>query len=452
MKLIPKILLINVLCLNSLFAYDTTGYPATTGYQNNGYGGRSSETRKLVEYVKNLGSYLGFDLTQDPTSNSQTVSQQLLNAAGTQVLQGYVYNTLLGALPVNAISQIMSQFEPSEASGANVMNNLANSTFKNQNYSSTSSNSSQTFTVTQLIDQQTFQQDPVSQSILNILGTPNSTYCMNSDLSGPDPKCQLLNQNKVMNNVIGTIPDQNTFFSYNYNQQLIGQLNSNALLAPLLYSSQQDNTIPQTDNKNTNPGLTAQNQIQEAANFVRYATAAVSPVTLPTAQNYFNLYKLAVPGSDNNVTPLQQMQAQSTLSNYLTNLRIYAAQSSVGIGNLYYILSKRLPQKQGTNSGTNQPILSSQTMSEFNMATWRLFNPSTNSPNKQWIEQLNAASPATVEKEIATLLAEINYQMYLDRQIQERILLTNSIMLIQNTRTSQPSGDFGNQASTTSGQ
>lgn len=55
--------------------------------------------------------------------------------------------------------------------------------------------------------------------------------------------------------------------------------------------------------------------------------------------------------------------------------------------------------------------------------------------------------PATVQKEIAVLLAEINYQMYLDRQIQERILLTNSIMLLQNLKAAQPTADFSNQSS-----
>ena len=138
---------------------------------------------------------------------------------------------------------------------------------------------------------------------------------------------------------------------------------------------------------------------------------------------------------------MEQANAQKTLTSYFTNLRIFAAQSSVGVSNLYYILSRRMPQNTGSEA---TPAVTSQAISEFNMASKRLLNPDM-SVNNQWLSKLDEASPATVQKEIAALLAEMNYQMYLDRQIQERILLTNSIMLIQNTKASQPSSDFANQ-------
>ncbi len=157
--------------------------------------------------------------------------------------------------------------------------------------------------------------------------------------------------------------------------------------------------------------------------------------------DYSNLYMQAVPTDGSNVTSVQQAQAQGTLNTYFTNLRIYAAQSSVGLSNLYFILSQTLTADP-TGKDNN---VSSQAMNEFNMATWRLFNPNNNTANKQWIEGINNASPGTVQKEIAVLLAEMNYQMYLDRQIQERILLTQSVMLMQNTRASQPTADLSNQ-------
>lgn len=186
--------------------------------------------------------------------------------------------------------------------------------------------------------------------------------------------------------------------------------------------------------------MTAKNQAQQAENFIRYVSGSVAPVTLPNMTDYSNLYLQAVPPNGTKVDPAQQAKAQTSLSTYFTNLRIYAAQSSVGLSNLYYIMSKRLPQNLGGGNANT-----SQAMSEFNMATWRLFNPGTTSQNKQWIEGINNGSSATVQKEIAVLLAEINYQMYLDRQIQERILLTNSVMLMQNTKASQPSANFDNQ-------
>jgi intracellular multiplication protein IcmX len=122
----------------------------------------------------------------------------------------------------------------------------------------------------------------------------------------------------------------------------------------------------------------------------------------------------------------------STLANYFTSLRIYAAQSSVGMSNLYYILSKRMPQNQTGSNAT------SEALSEFTMATWRLYNPTEKNADNQWRAQINQASSATVQKEIAILLAEINYQLYLNRQQEERLLLTNTILLMQNARASQP--------------
>lgn len=47
---------------------------------------------------------------------------------------------------------------------------------------------------------------------------------------------------------------------------------------------------------------------------------------------------------------------------------------------------------------------------------------------------MQTASPGTIQKEQLSLLAEINYQLYLNRQMQERILLTNSILLLQNAQ------------------
>lgn len=404
----------------------------------------NDDSKAVIEYFKNFGGFLGYDITKSPTANDKSISDELIAIAATKLAEHYVVNTFLGALPVNAMSAALSQFVPTSGAnipGANMMNALANATFNLQQYDNAGSSQQGKASVSALIDQEQYQKDPVSQAVLNILGTPDFTYCMNSDGTDIDLDCKLLFQYRIMNNVIGELPTPNAFFTYDSNQKLIGQLNSNTLLGPLLYST--DNTSQSTGSptpSKENPGLVAQNQVQEAANFIRYASGAVAPGSLPKAKVYSQLYSKAMPPAGSKVTPMEQMQAQATLGNYLTDLRVFAAQSSVGIANLYYILSKRMPQNQGSDS----PILTSQAMSEFQMATWRLFKADL-SPDKQWINQINTASPATVHKEIATLLAEINYQMYLDRQIQERILLTNSIMLIQNTRSRQPKGNFANQ-------
>lgn len=436
MKRLSKFAVINLFCWTALpaVADDISQYSTQQTAAN---------TQNLVQYLVNLGGYLGYNITQSPTKNNSTVSQTLLNATATQVVQTYMFNTFLGALPVNAFSTALAQIVPGEVPGASSINAWANNTFNAQTFSNPSSQQQGKVSVTNNIDQQTFQQDPVNQGILNILGTPDNSYCMNYDGSAwvgcsSNANGNLVPGSVVTANIIGPIPSTYQYFTYQYNQQFLSQLNSNNLTAPLLYSNQ--STSSNTSSNQANPqnqGLSAQNQAQQAANFIRYVSGSVTPLQLPNLKSYDTLYSTATASSGSQQPTLQQIQAQTTLNNYFTSLRTYAAQYSVGLSNLYFIMSKRLPQNQST---TGQAP-ASQALSEFKMATWRLFN-SDMSQNNQWINQINTASPATVEKEIATLLAELNYQMYLDRQIQERILLTNSIMLLQNTRSTQPSGNF----------
>ena len=442
MKVPAKRILLNLMCCAS---FATSAADLVENQYNPQAGSGNSGSETLAKYVLNLGSYLGFDLNKS-ASEEQTVTQELINKNFIQLAQNYVFTTYLGAIPVNAASAALSQIMPNNNPGASIINSFANATFKYQNYSSPASEGSETFTVSELMDQQKFQKDPVSQAVLNILGTPDYSVCLNNDATAWVSGCNYLFQNKVMANVIGPLPSREQFYSYEYNQKIISQLNSNSLLGPLMYSSNSaGSSTGSPSGSKQNKGLTAENQIQEAGNFVRYASGAVTPISLPKIKSYDSLYNTAVPvGQKPNAPPsLDQLKAQGVLSSYFANLRVFAAQSSVGMGNLYFILSKRLPQNQ---SGDANAILTSQAMSEFNMATWRLFNSEDlSSPNKQWINKLNTASSATVQKEIAVLLAEINYQMYLNRQLQERNLLTNTIMLMQNTRLSEPTSDFGSQ-------
>ena len=177
--------------------------------------------------------------------------------------------------------------------------------------------------------------------------------------------------------------------------------------------------------------------MQQADNFIRYASGSVVPMTLPKWADYDSLFTAAMTPGTNSTGIIAQKQAEATLGNYLASIRVYAAQKSVGISNLYYIMSKRMPQK----IDSKQPNPTSQAMNEFNMASWRLYKPNTaaaGNKNSQWITDIDAASPATVQKEIVTLLAEINYQLYLTRQQEERILLTNSMLLLQSINGNRP--------------
>lgn len=448
MKLLSRFALINLFYLTTLpaLAQDESAIIGSST-------ATAANTTSLVQYLVYLGGYLGYNITQAPPSQSSI----LLNLTSMQVMQTYIYSTFLGAIPVNAFSAALSQFVPNNST----MNALANKTFSdsatNTQFNNPQSQQQGGISVITAIDQQRYQQDPVSQAVLNILGTPDTSYCMNYDgtawtgskdvgqgCSNPGGSSggagALIPANGVTANIIGPLPSTYQFYNYQYNQTFLSQLNSNTLTAPLLYGTQSAsaNSTSSPTVSNNPAGLTAQSQAQQAANFIRYASGA-TPLPLPNRQAYDKLFITA--NTSTSKPTVQQIQAQTTLSSYFTALRTYAAQYSVGVSNLYFIMSKRLPQNpSGSTDQSQQPT--SQALSEFNMATWRLFNPSMG-PSKQWINQINAASPATVEKEIAGLLAEINYQMYLDRQIQERILLTNSIMLMQNTRASQPNANFG---------
>ena len=407
----------------------------------------NNNSGQLSTYLKNLGLYFGYDITNPPPSDTSAGST-LLNLSAIQTPQQSLFETMLGAVPVNATSPGSMLFVPSTNSAYSSINGQANMTFTTPPYNAPSQ---QSVAVSSLIDQQTYQQDPVSQAVLNILGTPNYTYCTNNDNTAWVDGCPLLTQktpilydSQITSNTIGTIPDTATYYTFGYNQTFLNQLNSNTLVAPLLYTTTSDSANNSSTGSSggapnsSNVGLTAANQAQQAANFIRYVTGAVAPLSLPKRQDYDKLYTASITTGPGGTTTLQQRQAQATLAGYLASLRVYAAQSSVGFGNLYYIFSKRLPQNTlGTDGTPSTNSQSSQALSEFTMATWRLFNPDQNAKST-WLSQINKASSAAVEKDMVTLLAEINYQLYLNRQQEERLLLTNTLLLLQNARASQP--------------
>ncbi len=430
----------------SSFLVITTSSPfAAAG----GGGGSDQGLSDLTTYFLNLGGYFGYNLQISPagTTPQGTISQNLLfnQGATAQVDQTYLFNTYLGSLLVNTAAASTSPFVSTAgaASPYSAMNAFANYTFATPPYSTPAQDS---VSASPLLDQPPYQADPVSQAILNILGTPDYSYCLNNDgtaVVACTYPSGTLNEYQISINTIGTIPTTQNYFTYAQVQPLLTQLNVNSLITPLLYSVQSSaggagvspgSSGTPTPSANTTQGLTAGTQAQQAANFIRFATGLVSPMPMPNRNEYGNLLGKAQ-NVNGTYSQLEQQEAQIALATYLNNLRIFAAQSSVGVANLYYILSKRMPQNQASGTAGQQ---TSQALSEFTMATWRLYNPDL-SANTQWLNQINNASLATVQKETAVLLAEINYQLYLSRQQQERILLTNTMLLLQNARNAPPS-------------
>jgi intracellular multiplication protein IcmX len=391
--------------------------------------------------ISNLGAYLGFDLETDFEA---TPYSALINASALMLVEQTSLFTLFGAIPVNAFTSEFSAFVPPNIPSSSVVNQMSNYTFASANYNTPSTSGS--VTVNALLDQENYQNDPINQSIINILTTPNYTVCMNNDETAWLSDCNVLHNMTIGTNIIGTLPQPSEYYTYAYNETVVPQLNGNTLIAPLLYTT----TAPQTSGSSSGSGgttgstsaLTASNQLQEAVNFIRYASLKLNLINLPTQQNYNTAYATAI-STDTTVLASDKASAQNKINSYLAQLRAYAAQASVPMSNLYYILSKRMPQQNGTDANTQ----TSQALSEFQMATSRIYAPNSSGDQAaQWIQQINAASPATVEKEIAILLAEINYQLYLNRQQEERLLLTQSMMLLQSVN----APDFSSSESSTS--
>jgi intracellular multiplication protein IcmX len=391
--------------------------------------GSEQSLESLTEYLKNLGGYFGFDVTQ-PAENPLAT---LLDVSSSTLAQQYSFITLLGAIPVNAYSDAFAAFVPPNTKNYAVINDMANYTFQTQpsgaSYNDPSAGEQGGISVSTLIDQVSYQKDPITQSVLNILGTPNHTYCMNNDETAWLDDCSYLYNTQVMSNVIGIIPNSHDFFSYEYNEQVIPQLNANTLIAPLMYTMENtsSSTSSAPDSKSDEAGLVAKTQAQEAENFIRYAASLVTPPELPKKKAYDKLYMKTISKEGSAASEKAKKTAEQGLAKYLTKLRTYSAQRSVPTGNLYALLSKRIPQSQGSDDSAKI----SQALSEFQMATRRLYDPA-NKDKKQWIDQINEASSTTVEKEMAILLAEINYQLYLSRQQEERTLLTLSMLVMQN--------------------
>lgn len=452
MKYLLKLSLIYFSSVNLAFSLDSdpsvmvggVGYADTSSYPQK----INTNLEDLAKLFKKFALFVGYNLDlEPPEANRQlldltTRSINLLFPSD-QILEGTITNTLLPSIPVNAAVDAgsekavpMSFFVPLDSPYKD-FNAYSNGTFTaakygtKQNSGSVSTSSLMDQSLVPASDDDTkgvYLGDPVSQSIFNILGTPNYSSCYKNNknlLYG----CKLLYDNLVMSNVIGAVPAPDKLYSYEFNQAVISQLNSNSLIAPLLLTTSEEGT-----EESEKPPLKATNQAQIAQNFIRYVTYATMPPVLPDERYDNEFLKATKKISDKNGADQEkQMKAQAAISKYLLSLRTYAAQTSVATGNLIFILSKRLP----TTNSNNKSTVTSQALNEYTMASWRLFTASKSkedpetTPNQQWINNLGKASPATVQVEIAQLLAEMNYQLYLNRQIQERILMTNNVILSQ---------------------
>lgn len=441
--------------------------PAPAGFNNSIENSPTADIAAILErirvYILKFGLYLGFDLESDQPPNAYNA---LINTTDTILIESSIVKNSFSILASNLLYPLLVPQDNTYKE----LNSILGTVFSlvtpvdglDVPSSQNNSGSGQNQTLS-----------PVSQLVLNILSYTPEGYCIGGSTGSTIWNSNCLYQYTpafIMGKALG-VPMSNDALTHggllgssyynalaetltsgnainlpnwyplgsssgqasvNPQQNLLNQIDSSVFLTPLIYSKSNNNQ--QDPNANCQQGapcgLAAQNQIQAAQDFLRYLTGAVLPPTLPTKDLFDSIMKKISRATDTQ----QQISSFDSLTSYLLGVRVYAARQSVAIQNIYEMLSKRIPQdsRDKTFSGSS----TSQAMDEFIMATYRLFTPNTQASSQgapsgsAWQTKISGASSTTVEKEMVMLLAEINYQLYQMRQQQERMLLTESLIML----------------------
>lgn len=133
------------------------------------------------------------------------------------------------------------------------------------------------------------------------------------------------------------------------------------------------------------------------------------------AQKYIELSGgLLTPFAHKDFLPSAEFRVDRVVprDHYLMRVYNYVARESLGMSNLYQIFGSRL-----TTNGK------SAVQAEYDSATRRL--------KPEWHDEMEKAAPLTVAREMIYLMAEMNYQMYQQRRMNERMLATMSMIQLQ---------------------
>lgn len=166
-------------------------------------------------------------------------------------------------------------------------------------------------------------------------------------------------------------------------------------------------------------------------------TTNFSPSTQQQAENFIqiasNLYNPILPDitlkglSDSQVTELQK---SPDFQKYEAALRAYIAAQSVGISNLNQMLAVRITQKDlGSNTGLTDS--NGNKITDASIMQVEEYLAKRRATNKDWYDQMAAASPATVSRETLFVLAELRQQLFELQKQNERLLATMSMMQLQ---------------------
>ncbi len=458
--IIKKLTFISLLSttLSLVFAQETPSYSEGSNNSNE----EMSILQQIESDIYNLGAALGFMIGGEHTDTTK-VSSDLINPSQTIKDEFTVVQYLFATLSINY--NFINQYPFIANSVYDGINGLANRVFANKNPNQSGNR----------LDSSPSLPSPVAQTLQNILSITPDSYCYiqrgNCQSQDWDTNCKFsYTQSKVFATSWGIFPNindlvksqgqaasgacsidtkLNTLASSNINSlffpqsqegenvinnnvYLMNQLDSSLLTTPLLYDNTTSNNSSSQTSELSN-GLKADNAEQSAENYIKYVTGSVLPPDPMSKEDLEEITK----NISNAPDIATQLKSFRDLSKYVLGLRVYAARVSVGIQNIYEILGAR---KKLNPEEDDSSQASSQALNEFKMATYRLYNPKANPNNLNsageqdtvpWQQMINESSPARVQKETAILLAEINYQLYLMRKQQEKILLTNSVMLLQ---------------------
>lgn len=380
---------------------------------------------KLTEYLSNLTGNLGYK----PETPPATIEDKMPNYESLAKNEQSNIALYLGAI----IPPIFSSTATSATKFNIIPDNTESATFINKNSASillAADDNGKNVAKMQMVGKIAAsppQPDPMTQSLLTMLSTQPSqcAYASNTGASKcKEPELNAADLQKQNANLPESLVNFYNNDSNDNSQMVATVLNSNSLITPFIVTDGAAMPLQKPDNslggdKPPSIDVTA----QQASTFIQYVAGTMIPLDLPSP----SLLTLYSP-KDTDTYPAFKV----VLDNYILQVRTYIARLSVGLGNLYSILAKRMPQKDANG------VQSSEALMEYKMATWRLFEAANEKNPQKWLDSINKASPASVQKEMTVLLAEINYQLYLSRQQQERLLLNNSILLLATLSSTAP--------------
>jgi intracellular multiplication protein IcmX len=418
-----------------------------------GSGAVSSASSATVTAINTLGQWMGFPLPTPPAQplpymlNTLAVPDlsQIINSQYGSAASYLAQTPLIGG----SIVPQTAPFDTTYATTNNILNATAVSTTNNV-WSTYTTPSTSTISVIPNVDMPTSTSSlttyPCStigcEIVYSLLSTPDYTMCTSGYTSSgyayppnsdncPTPQydfsvaSNLLGVSAVESNntiVYGTgFPAPGIFSTYMQNQ--MPNMNADVLTAPLAYNSTQLNNVN---------------------NFVHNLTGSLT-MLLPLP---YSEYQTAYNNIQNAQTdPSLANQSAEAIFDYILSLKSFGAYLSIGLSDLEFVMGRRMPNAlTGTSTAADESM----------MFTRRLFNntPSQGTvPDNTWVNDMNQASPIVLAREQVTLLAEINYQLYLMRMQDEKILLTLAAMQLGGTASmaptvSQPLAQIGTTTST----